>query len=163
MKVANSVWKPAGIEWYIEGIMRENSPAGALFDSLLAGQIPRTERNLTDFVPRDHVLPPGWNVFLIGDFGRIAGGMFRPELAGVVLAERGFGFDLPVGGRGGATLAHELGHSLGLPHVPCDSTHDSMATACWLASVPSSLTPTQVAQARHQARTWHPTSVIPSP
>lgn len=163
VKRTNSIWRQAGIEWYIEDIIREESPAGAQFDSLLAEEIPRTEGNLTSFVPRDHLLRPGWNVFLIGDFGRIAGGMFRPELAGVVLAERGFGFDLPVDGRGGATLAHELGHSLGLPHVTCDGTHDIMANACWSPSIPSSLTPAQVAQARRHAKTGHPASVIPTP
>jgi hypothetical protein len=161
--VANTIWKQAGIEWYVESIVWEESPSGAEFDSLLAGQIPRTEANLTAFVPRDHLLRPGWNVFLIRDFGRIAGGMFRPELGGVVLAERGFGFALPVAGRGGATLAHELGHSLMLGHVPCDSTHDIMANACWSPSVVSNLTPAQIAQARQQARTGHPASIIPSP
>ncbi len=163
VSVANSIWKQAGIEWYIESTIREESPAGAQYDSLLAGQIPRTEANLTAFVPRDRLLQPGWNVFLIGDFGHIAGGMFRLELAGVVLAERGFGFQLPAAGRGGATLAHELGHSLGLAHVPCDSTHDIMANACWSPDVGSTLTPDQIARARQQATRGRPVPFVPGP
>jgi hypothetical protein len=163
LTVANSIWQQAGIEWHVEQILREDSPAAAQFDSLIAERIPRTEASLTAFLPRGQLLRPGWNVFLIRDFGRIAGGMFRPEIAGVVLAERGFGFELPAGGRGGATLAHELGHSLGLGHVACDSTRDIMANGCWSPAAASTLTPAQVAQARHQGRLGYPAAEIPSP
>jgi hypothetical protein len=157
------VWEQARIEWYVERVIREESPVGFAFDSLITGAIPRTETNLSSFAPREQLLLPGWNVFLVRDLGRIAGGMFRPELAGVVLAERGFGFDLPVSGRGGATLAHELGHSLGLGHEPCDSRRDIMANGCWSPTGPSSLTPVQIARARHQAGIGRPTPTMPSP
>ena len=163
LRVANSVWRQAGIEWYIESVIREESPGGAAFDSLLAGTIPRTEHNLTAFVPRDRLLVPGWNVFLIRDFGDIAGGTYRPGLGIVILAERGFGFELPVTGRGGGTLAHELGHSLTLGHEPCDSTHDIMANACWSPTTPSTLTPEQIARARRQAMEGRPTSALAYP
>src|SRR3954465_9049055 len=106
LSTANNVWAQAGIEWYIEGVLREEAPNASTFDSLVAGTAPRTMANLISFVPREHLLDPGWNVFLIRDFGQIAGGMFRPEIAGVVLAERGFGFELPASERGGKTLAH---------------------------------------------------------
>ena len=102
-------------------------------------------------------------MFLIRDFGRIAGGMFRPEIDGVVLAERGFGFELPASGRGGATLAHELGHSLTLGHEPCDSTRNLMSNACSAPGVVSALTPAQIARARQQALTGRPTLTFPSP
>jgi hypothetical protein len=129
----------------------------------LAGTIPAYEADLISFVPRKELLSPGWNVFLIRDFGRIAGGMFRPEIQGVVLADRGFGFELPASGRGGSTLAHELGHSLTLGHEPCDSTRNLMAIACSAPGMISVLTPAQIARARRQAQTGRPTSTLSSP
>lgn len=163
LRVVNGVWRQAGIQWYPESVIREEPLGGAQFDSLIADRIPRTEHALTAFVPRQELLRPGWNVFLIRDFGRIAGGMFRPEILGVVLAQRGFGVDLPAAGRGGATLAHELGHSLGLAHVACDSTRDIMANACWSPTTVSTLTSAQIATAREQAQKGVPASSIPSP
>jgi hypothetical protein len=73
------------------------------------------------------LLPNGWNVLLIRNFGQLGGGAFFANFGAVVLAERGYGFELPADGRGGRTLAHELGHSLGLVHVDCDSTRNIMA------------------------------------
>lgn len=163
VRVANWEWKQAGIEWYVERVVREESVPSAQFDSALAGTIPAYQADLISFVPRKELLSPGWNVFLIRDFGRIAGGMFRPEIEGVVLAERGFGFELPPSGRGGATLAHELGHSLTLGHELCDSTRNLMSNACSAPGVVSALTPGQVARARAQALTGRPTSTLPSP
>jgi hypothetical protein len=147
----------------MERVIREESVPSTQFDSALAGTLPAAEADLINFVPRKELLSPGWNVFLIRDFGRIAGGMFRPEIEGVVLAERGFGFELPVSGRGGATLAHELGHSLTLGHEPCDSTRNLMSIACSAPGVVSVLTPAQAARAREQALTGRTTSTMPSP
>lgn len=163
VRVANWEWKQAGIEWYVERVIREQSVPSAQFDSALAGTIPAADADLISFVPRDELLSPGWNVFLIRDFGRIAGGMFRPEISGVVLAERGFGFELPASGRGGATLAHELGHSLALGHEECDSTRNLLSIACSAPGVISKLTTAQIARAREQALTGRPTSTMPSP
>lgn len=163
VSVANWEWKQAGIEWYVERVIREESVPSAQFDSALAGTIPAYQADLISFVPRTELLDPGWNVFLIRDFGRIAGGMFRPEIEGVVLAERGFGFELPATGRGGATLAHELGHSLTLGHEECDSTRNLMSNACSAPGVVSALTPSQISRAREQALTGRPTLTLPSP
>jgi hypothetical protein len=160
---ANIIWQQAAVQWRVESVIHEESPIGLQFDSLITGKIRRTASNLIDFAPRTHLLSPGWNVFLVGDLGQIAGGMFRPEIEGVVLAERGFGFELPVEGRGGATLAHELGHSLTLGHEPCDSTRNILANACWSPTALSSLTPFQIARARQQALSGHPATEIPSP
>ena len=153
---ANAIWRQANIEWVLESVVREEAPNGAVFEQLLAGEIPRTRERLTSIAPRERLLRPGWNLFLIRDFGRIGGGVFYTELDGIILAERGFGYELPPDGRGGATLAHELGHSLGLFHVPCDSTRNILAIGCWDPSQLSSLTPAQIGTARRQAATGRP-------
>ena len=156
LATANAIWRQANIEWMLESVVREEAPNGALFEQLLAGENPRPHERLTWFAPRDKLLRPGWNLFLIRDFGRIGGGVFYTEVDGIILAERGFGFELPPDGRGGATLAHELGHSLGLFHVPCDSTRNILAIGCWDPSQRSSLTPAQIGTSRKQATTSRP-------
>ena len=160
---ANTIWRQAGIEWVVESVITEDAPTAPVLDSMIAGLVPRTAERLVAFVPRERLLTPGWNVFLIRDFGPIAGGMFRPQVEGLVLAERGFGFELPANGRGGGTLAHELGHSLTLPHEKCDEGRNIMANACSKPGVISSLNSSQIAAARRQAATGRPASEIPSP
>src|SRR5258708_14363321 len=108
---ANRIWQQAGIEWIVESVITEEGP-GDLLNQLIGGTVPVTRERLIGLGPRNHLLVPGWNLFLIRDFGNIAGGVFLPELSGAILAERGYGYELPAEGRGGGTLAHELGHSL---------------------------------------------------
>jgi len=163
LTVANQVWAPAGIRWELESVRPAEALAAAVFDSVLARQLEPNLPRLLAPIPRGAILQPGWNVFLIRDFGHIAGGMFNPAISGVVLAERGFGYELTPEYRGGRTLAHELGHSLGLGHVPCDSTRSVMANACSRPDTPSTLTEEQVAHARAQAVAKHPVAVMPQP
>ncbi len=158
LATANAIWRQASIGWALESVVREDAPNGALFEQLRAAQIPSTRDRLLSIAPRGKLLRDGWNLFLIRDFGRIGGGVFFTELDGVILAERGFGFELPPDGRGGATLAHELGHSLGLDHQPCDSTRNIMANGCWNPSYPSTLRPAQIATAREQALIGRPST-----
>ena len=156
LSVANEVWRQAEIEWVLESVKRTPAGRGAAFDSLVRNEILRGSELLETYFPRDSLLPNGWNVLLIRNFGQLGGGAFFANLSAVVLAERGYGFELPADGRGGRTLAHELGHSLGLVHVDCDSTRNIMANACWQPGFDSRLSTEQIAQARTQAKLGHP-------
>jgi len=92
LALANRIWAQAGIQWHLESVMHEDAPRGVVFDSLLQNAIPRARANpLTGFVPQEALLTPGWNLFLIHDFGQIAGGVFEPAVSGIILAERGMG------------------------------------------------------------------------
>src|SRR4051812_6813371 len=42
-ELTNRIWRRAGIEWRVEAIVREQSPAAAQFDSLVGERIGRTE------------------------------------------------------------------------------------------------------------------------
>lgn len=156
LDVANGVWAQAGIQWYLESVFREAAPNGVVLEQIIAGTTPPTREALVSIAPTGRLLRPGWNLFMIRDFGQVGGGVFWAELSGIMLGERGYGYELPASGRGGTTLAHELGHSLGLAHVPCDSTRNIMANACGEPGQPRRLTPEQIATAREQARSGRP-------
>lgn len=142
LRVVNEVWSRAGIEWTFESIVREVAPHAARFDSLLAGLLLPTGERQRSIVPRESLLDPaGWDVFLIRDYGQIAGGVFWPEIPAIVLAQRGMGTELDPAGVGGLTLAHELVHSLGLQHEECDpSAPNIMANKCGQPNAPRILT-----------------------
>jgi hypothetical protein len=161
LAVANRIWAQARIQWRLESIVRQRAPNGATFDSLVAATLRVTRPNLLSAFPRDSLLVPGWNLFLIRDYGQIGGGSFFTEIRGVVLAERGMGVELLPNERGGGTLAHELGHSLGLPHQPCDERRNIMAIGCWRSVDVMTLTPEQIDVARRQAVLGAPITVEP--
>lgn len=157
LAIANLTWRQAGIEWTLESIVEAEARNGAAFDSMLARRMPATGEKQRSIIPRDSLLEPAWNLFLIRNYGRIAGGVFWPELPALVLAEQGMGVDLGPSGRGGRTLAHELGHSLGLDHEECvPASPNVMATGCWRPGLDHMLTAAQIRRARVQAQTGRP-------
>jgi hypothetical protein len=151
---ANRIWRAADLEWTVESVRTDTVTPSAAYDSTISG-VAAFPVLVAPFVGAD-LLRPGWNVFLVASGGRVFGGFFRSELSGVVLAEDAFGIELLPEGRGGATLAHELGHSLGLEHQACDNQHNIMANRCWDAAQPSTLTRDLIARARRQAARGSP-------
>jgi hypothetical protein len=85
LATANNIWQQAGIRWELDSIIREDALDGSLFERVIRRD---TVVQLSEFMPRTWLLEPGWNLFLIQDFGQIAGGVFRPEIKGVILAQR---------------------------------------------------------------------------
>jgi hypothetical protein len=152
LATTNVVWRLAGIEWTLESVVRDDVPHGAQFDSVLNGTLTSVPATLASILPTHDRLSPGWNVYIVHNLGQLAGGVYEPEANGVLLAERGRGAVLLPAAAGGITLAHELGHSLGLDHEDCDASHNLMANDCGgVAPEVRSLSPDQVVRARIQA------------
>jgi hypothetical protein len=151
----NEIWSQAGITWRVESVVREPSLDGTAFMAGLSGAIPITAGVLASILPNGNILPNKWNVFVIRDFGNFAGGVYLDFRGAVIFAENG-----PIGRQdptsdGRRILAHELGHSLSLLHVPCTSIGNLMSPGCF-AQDRTRLEAGQVVPARAQASRGRP-------
>lgn len=150
----NEIWGQADIHWQLESIVREPVANEADLAAAIGGQIPLTATLLASILPRDQLLSGRWDVFLVRDLGSVVGapGIFFSDLPGVLSSEVDpAGVNDP-----GRILAHELGHSLTLEHVPCIPAGNLMAPGCASADR-TRLTESQVAATRTQALTGRPT------
>lgn len=155
LAAVNEVWAQAGITWRLESVVREQAQNGTDYQRALNGQAPATFQLFSSIVPRDKLLVGEWDVFVIKDLGDIAGGVYLGGLGLVIFAEFG-----PVGpqgadGPGKRILAHELGHSLGLDHVPCTPEGNLMAPGC-PSENRTRLSATQIRSSREQALRGRP-------
>ncbi len=151
----NETWAQAGIIWGLESIVREDARNESLFRRALMDPTVSPLGLITSVLSPENLRPDIWNVFMIRDLGGGLGGVYLPSEKVVVSTE----ID-PLGGRdidGGMAriLAHELGHSLGLIHVPCTAQGNLMATGCTLGSR-TFLDATQITRVRVQADLGRP-------
>lgn len=160
----NAIWAQARIVWEIESIIREPVATSDGYRELLAAAANRdvTKRSPRDrgrvllaMIPEKERLDPGFNVYVVEDLGSLMGGVFMP-LDQIVLYGR-FG---PKGEQRPTVLAHELGHSLSLPHVDGNAPENLMATGGRkrVQMLSTYLNADQVEAARRQARTGRPFS-----
>lgn len=149
-EAVNEVWSQAGIEWQPVAVGPVESPGGQAFQDIVDGEEPPDPGVLWDAIPRDELTDGAWDVFLIRDLGGLAGGIYFPGLEAVLQPERAPDGSRELEGALTRILSHELGHGLGLPHVPCTSDGNLMAPGC-RSGDRTRLAPDQVDSAREQA------------
>jgi len=151
----NAIWQQALIRWEIESIVREDALNSDAFAAILRGELPISDDLIASVLPRENLLSGDWDVFLILSLGGIAGGIYFPGIPAALSAELDPDGQRKLTGATARILAHELGHSLSLQHVPCTATGNLMSPGCPAADR-RKLTESQVEAARQQALAGHP-------
>ena len=155
MAAVNEAWAQVGIIWSLESIVREDARNEPLFGRALTGSTVDLISVLTSVLSPENLRRDIWNVFIIRDFGGRFGGVYL-EIEGVVVStEIDPAGQRDIEGAMARILAHELGHSLGLVHVPCTGQGNLMASGCTLGSR-TFLDATQITVVRLQAETGRP-------
>jgi hypothetical protein len=155
MAAVNAAWAQAGIVWSLESIVREGARNESLFRRALADPNVSPVSVITSVLTPENVRPDIWNVFLIRDFGGGVAGVYLGFEKVVVSTEVDPAGRRDIKGGMSRVLAHELGHSLSLAHVPCAGQGNLMAAGCLLGSR-TFLDATQIAEVRRQAKTGRP-------
>lgn len=154
----NRVWAAAEVQWDVTAVVRaealESDRFQEMMDAIGRGQDLDVDV-LRRALPRQDRVPGEWDIFLIHDLGEspVAGVYFGAGLLVAKVTSPEGSLDLQ--GFAGRVLAHELGHSLSLPHVPCVTQGNLMAAGC-LGDDRTRLEPAQVAAARLQSRSGSP-------
>jgi len=155
MNGVNEVWDQANIRWEVEQVQISQALNGENYEKMLRGEIPRTSELLLSVIPEEDIDSDKWDIFLINELGGGIGGIYFPGIAAILQPETD---PLGVSGLEGGLiriLAHELGHSLTLAHVPCALPGNLMAPGC-PQGVRTRLTQSQVDATRNQAATNRP-------
>ncbi len=153
-------WKQAGIEWHLESVLVEDAASEKEFVSALKTaetnpaaaerQLPTAFRSL---INEDEMLSGGFNIYIVHTSPAQGGGLYAPGLQAVFIPETS-----EKGGLVSFAFAHELGHSLTLPHYAADP-YNLMAVgnpSVYNPADKTRLTAAQIAAARAQAETGLP-------
>lgn len=120
----NAAFAPAGVVWELERVVIEPPRDPAPLTAAVAERRTK-DRGLADLVqPHLRLAPEGFDLYVVGDLSPVGiGGAWLCGAGG----EPGLGaaFVAAENARGKALAtrkwAHELGHALGLGHVPCEA------------------------------------------
>lgn len=150
----NETWAQAKIVWEIESIVDATALEPEAFTKAMVNPRGQLAPALVRNIAKDSLLKPGFNVAIAENYERAMGGVFVPDGNGLVFyAKHG-----PKGVQTPAVLAHELGHSLGLPHTIFEKNNNLMMGS-GPGRIPTRVKPitdSQVKIARHYAKTGRP-------
>lgn len=167
----NRIWRPAGIQFVIEQVVTERILRPVDYESILSyvanarrdenGQgDPARIRKLMQLVDPAHASPSIHNIYLMPYIGGTSQGNAQFRLQGIFVGtwtdKASRGLKPPVKtllaepepfkvGSLGRTIAHEIGHTLGLPHPPAPTIRQLMTGAGYV------LTAEEIATARASA------------
>ncbi len=109
----NAIWAQAGIQWNLASVERVDLREADFEIPTRGFMRPREFRNAVATVIPEDPSAGRWPVYFVRQFPVPGSGVYLVELGTVLYGELNqHGVRRPV------VLAHELGHSLGLPHVP---------------------------------------------
>lgn len=112
----NEIWKLAGIKWEIESFTEEKAQNREDYQKLqklgFGVDFNFQRKTMTSVYPKDNLLKNGWNIFFISDLGVMPTGVYHAETQCLIVGQKSDHEDLNP-----SIVAHELGHSLSLPHT----------------------------------------------
>jgi hypothetical protein len=153
-EVVNQTWVQAAIVWEIESIVDVVARKPKNFAKAMENPRGTLAKALASNMPRNQLLQKGFNVVIAEDYGHSIGGVFLAKEDGLVFyARKGTkGIQTP------AVLAHELGHSLGLPHTIFEKDNNLMmgSGAGRVPKLTKPITASQIMIARLYAMTGKP-------
>ena len=150
-KEINEIWNQANVKFEITEISSVEAINEDQFLSALQNPRARLAGPIKQVVPPSMLVKDTWTLILIEDLGQNPPGVYSCN-DGVLISARYFGQqsrEVPVN-----VWAHELGHSLGLPHL-CNEGSNLM---CADGMQPTALFPEQITTARAQAASGSPSS-----
>lgn len=152
----NRIWEQAAVVWEVEGVFRENAVVTDQWIEMVEGRGAFSGETVAGVLPTTNRIAGAWDVYVVHDFGAVqAGGVYLGD--GLTVSTLALGGN-PVDLDDFATrvFAHELGHSLSLPHVPCNPPPGNLMAPGCPADDRTRLEPEQIDAARAQAETGRP-------
>jgi len=146
-ETVNEIWSRAGIQWEIESFVRKSAINEQVLEEVPGGT--GGSELLQEVIPFENLSENYWNIFFVNRIGE-SYGLFLTEVPVIIQSE--YDHEGLFGTEGGMALilAHELGHSLDLAHVPCPEEGNLMAAGCFFGER-DNLTEIQIEVAREQA------------
>lgn len=151
----NEIWSIADIAFEVDDIRRVTAANTDVFLAAARNGTkgPEALAAMSSVIPDQGLVAPGWNVVVVQSMVNLPPGVYLTSDLTVLVA-----FETPYGSLHAGTLAHELGHSLGLAHVDGSDSYNVMASGPGTAreNERTELSDGQIEAARAQAQAGVP-------